>query len=83
MTKCVCLKCNAVFDEEDIASWIEYHGLEYGGERWYGSPCCYEDFVDAHECDCCGEYITTDQYIEIDENKYCWDCVMIKRLEEI
>ena len=83
MSKYVCLACGNVFDEDDIAHWTEYHGLEYGGERTTGSPCCYENYVDAYECDCCGEYITTDQYVVVDDKKYCWDCIMIKNLSDI
>ena len=83
MSKFVCCSCGNVFDEEEIVSWYEYHGFEFGGERWSGSPCCKEVYVEAHECDCCGEIINTDKYVEIDDKKYCWDCVVIKKLEEI
>ncbi len=83
MGKYVCCGCGNVFEEDEIAHWIEYHGLEYGGERWTGSPCCQEHYVEAYECDCCGEVINTDRYVEIDDKKYCWGCVTIKRLEEI
>ena len=83
MSKYVCLSCGEIFDEDDIETWIENHGLDYGGERWSGSPCCHEGYVDAHECCSCGEIITTDRYVEIDDQKYCWDCVTIKNLSEI
>lgn len=83
MSKLVCCNCGTVFNEYEVETWIESHGLEYGGERWSGSPCCHENYVEAHNCDCCGEIITTDQYVEIDDKKYCWDCITIKKLEEI
>ena len=83
MGKYVCLECGNVFDEDEVVTWIEDHGLDYGGERWSGSPCCHENYIEAVRCDCCDEYITTDKYVEIDDKKYCWDCVTIKRLEEI
>ena len=83
MNKYVCLACGEVFNEDDIVSWTERHGLDYGGERWSGSPCCRENYVDAYECSCCSEIINTDQYVEIGDEKYCWDCITIKRLEEI
>lgn len=83
MSKCVCLACGGIFDEDDIEIWTEGHGLDYGGECWNGSPCCYENYVDAYECDCCGEIIATDKYVEIDDQKYCWDCVTIRFLREI
>ena len=83
MSKCVCCSCGSVFNSEDVAMWFEDHGLDFGGELWHGSPCCYENYIEAYECDCCGEIIKTDKYVEIDDKKYCWDCVTIKKLEEI
>ena len=83
MRQYVCCHCGGVFDEDDVAHWVELHGLEYGGERCSGSPCCYENFVNAYECDCCGDIITTSKYIEIDDKKYCWDCATIRELGEI
>ena len=83
MSKYVCVECGNVFDEDEIVIWYERHGFEFGGERWSGSPCCKEYYVEAQICDCCGEYITTDKYVEIDDKKYCWDCVTIKNLSEI
>ena len=61
MSKYVCLSCGEIFNEDDIETWIEDHGLDYGGERWSGSPCCHEGYVDSHECCSCGEIITTDK----------------------
>ena len=84
MKQYVCLECGCVFDEDDILHLYDTHGLDFGPYEHYAcSPCCRESYVDAYECDCCGEIITTDQYVEIDDKKYCWDCVTIKRLEEI
>lgn len=84
MSKYVCCSCGNVFDEDEIAYWTEYHGQpEYMGEHWCGSPCCHGHFVEAHECEYCGEIITTEQYVEIDDKKYCWDCVSIKDLEDM
>ena len=83
MGKYVCCDCGCIFCEDDVAHWVEDHGLDSYGERWSGSPCCKENYVDAHECSCCGEIINTDQYVEIGDEKYCWDCVTIKKLEEI
>ena len=83
MSKLVCCACGVVFDEYEIERWTEYHGLDYGGEQWSGSPCCKENYVEAHQCSCCGEIICTDKYVEIDDHKYCWDCVTIKNLSDI
>lgn len=83
MSKCVCLACGNVFEEDEITTWTESHGLDYGGEQWSGSPCCEENYVDGYECDCCGEIITTDWYAEIDDKKYCWDCVTVRKLNDL
>ena len=80
----VCLGCHSVFDEDEVESWYEKHGLDCGPyEHWTGSPCCRDNYVDAYECDCCGEYITTEEYVEIDDKKYCMDCASIRPLEKI
>ena len=83
MSKLVCCSCGNVFSEDEIETWYEYHGFEFGGEKWSGSPCCKGYYVEACECDCCGEYIATDKYVEIDDKKYCWNCVDVKNLEDI
>lgn len=83
MKRLVCCGCHETFDEDEVVSWIERHGLDYGGERLSGSPCCQDNYVEAYECDCCGEIINTDKYVEIDDKKYCWYCITIKKLEEI
>lgn len=84
MSKLVCLYCGNIFDEDELAYWEEKHGLSYGPyEQWVGSPCCHDNYVEAYRCDCCGEYINTETYVEIGDKKYCEDCFTIKNLEEI
>ena len=83
MSKYVCCSCRNVFDEDDIVHWIEDHGLEYGGEHWSGSPCCHENYVEAHTCDGCGCYIDTETYVKIGNEKFCENCYTIYDFDEI
>ena len=81
MSKMVCLYCGNVFDEDELVSWEETHGLDVGPyEQWAGSPCCREAYVQAYICDECGEYINTETYVEIGDKKYCESCFVIKNL---
>ena len=69
----VCIECNHTF--EVPAQVEERHGFDYGPfETFYVCPQCGESFVEAHKCDCCGEYITG-EYIKTDNGKrYCDNC---------
>ena len=68
----ICLECGKVFEEP--VYWTERHGFSYGPyEEWYGSPCCYGGYTRAYECDYCGELIT-DDYIKIEDRRYCQNC---------
>ena len=83
MSKLVCLYCGNIFDEDELARWDETHGLDFGPyEQWIGSPCCHENYAEAHICDGCGEYINTETYVEIGDKKYCENCFTIKNLGE-
>lgn len=78
----VCLECGNVFEEPQY--WEETHGLDHGPyEAFSGCPDCAGAYVEAYECDCCGEVINTDTYVEIEDQKYCEHCFTIKRLEDI
>lgn len=84
MSKCICLECGKVFDEDDVDVWEETHGLDYPPyERVSGCPSCGGAYVDAYVCDGCGEYIDTETYVEIDDQKYCEGCFTIRRLEDL
>lgn len=49
-----CMDCGCEF-EEPVES-REYHGLDYGYERWYSCPNCGgTDYKDSENCDICGE----------------------------
>jgi formylmethanofuran dehydrogenase subunit E len=84
MSKYVCLECGEIFDENEIDCWEETHGLDYGPyEPRSGCPYCGGAYVEAYRCDGCGEYINTETYVEIDDQKYCEGCFTIRRLEDL
>lgn len=74
----ICLECEHIFDEDEIAVWKEGRG-EYWGtpclETMKGCPCCGGGYVETYRCDCCdewitGSYIKTDSGLRICENCY-------------
>ncbi len=83
MSKYVCLECYHIFDEPK--SWKEDRGEYFGSpcyEKFSGCPDCGGAYIETHRCDCCGEYINTDTYVEIGDERYCENCFMIKSLDE-
>ena len=81
----VCLECGNVFSEDEIEYWKEDRGEHFGTPRYEtfsGCPRCNGDYVEAHRCDGCGEWIDTDTYVEIGDAKYCENCFTIKHLED-
>ena len=75
----VCIECGKVFSEPKY--WEETHGLEYGPyETFSGCPSCGGAFTETYRCDYCGEWIDTDKYVEIGDEKYCEDCFVIRNL---
>ena len=76
----VCLDCGELFSEPSY--WEEDHGLEYGPfEQCSGCPYCGCAYVETFECDCCGEYIVG-EYYEIDDMRYCDDCVIHRDISD-
>ena len=70
----VCVECGKVFSHP--VKWKEDRGEYFGFpayEEYWGSPCCYEDYVEAKSCDECGEWIT-DDYFKIGNQRYCQNC---------
>ena len=68
----VCVECGHLFTEPKHC--VETHGFRYGPfEEWSGCPLCGGNYVDAHQCDGCGEYIV-DNYIKVEHQRYCQDC---------
>ena len=76
----VCLDCGRLFTE--FRQWEETHGLTSGPyESFSGCPYCYGAYTEAHRCDNCDEWIT-DEYIKIDDKRYCSDCYQVFELGE-
>ena len=75
----LCVECGSTF--EIPKSYTETHGLEYGYEHFSGCPYCGGAYVETYLCDGCGEYITTDSYVQIGDDKYCEDCFTIRYLD--
>lgn len=73
----ICLECGHVFDEEDVDVVRSYLGECWGQDCYESeacSPCCHDDFTEAYECDCCGEWIT-ESYIKLDNGqRICQNC---------
>jgi hypothetical protein len=68
----VCLDCGHVFEEPN--SWQETHGLDIPPyEQMSGCPMCSGSYIEAYECDACGEWINDDYFIVGDE-RFCNDC---------
>ena len=77
----ICVNCGRLFEEP--FHWQEDHGLDYPPyEEHCGSPCCYDNYIEARECSCCGEYIT-DRYVKTyDDKRYCENCYIVMDLDE-
>ena len=79
----ICLDCNTVFNENETVNWTETHGLSCGPyEEISGCPNCRGAYVETYKCDACGEYIGTETYVQINDEKYCENCFTIKNLGE-
>ena len=69
----VCLNCGNTFTEPIY--WEEKHGFSHGPfERFSGSPCCSDDYAEAHRCDYCTEWIEG-PYIKLENgDRICENC---------
>lgn len=78
----VCLECGEIFSNPTI--WTEDRGECFGApayEELSGSPCCHGAFAEAFRCDCCGEWITTEEYIRTkDGERFCEECFTLVKL---
>ena len=79
----VCTNCGHVFDEDEVVVWEEQHGLDYGPyEQWSGCPRCTHNYVEAHRCDGCDDWITG-RYVKLDNGKrFCENCFSIMELDD-
>ena len=79
--KYVCIECGHLFDEPK--RYVETHCLDCGPyENFLGCPHCGEAYVEAHKCDCCGEYITSSYVMTDDDKRYCQDCYFVRDLAD-
>lgn len=68
----VCLECHEIFEEPK--QWVDRHGLDTPPyEVTYGCPYCGGTYSKAYQCYNCDEWIT-DDYIKVDDNRYCDEC---------
>ncbi len=71
----VCEECGHIF--EDTKHYVEKHNLDYGPyEEWDGCPICSGNYVEAHKCDCCDEWIV-EAYVKVEDQRYCQECYQV------
>ena len=77
----ICLECDTTFSSPH--QFTETHGLDYPPyESYWGCPKCGGAYVEAHECDRCGQYIMED-YIELDDGTLiCDQCYEFKNIRD-
>ena len=77
----ICLDCGRIFEES--SHFTDKHGLDSGPyEEYDGCPQCGGAYVEAHRCDCCGEYIV-DTYIKLESGeRICSECYTTHELGE-
>ena len=77
----LCLECGAQFYE--AATYTETHGLDVPPfEVKSGCPVCGGVFVDALQCDVCGEWITGN-YVKIGGRMIvCDNCYSCRNVED-
>jgi hypothetical protein len=56
-----CKECGHVFEDGEQATWVESHGLDYGGEEFEGCHICKGDYEEAEECEKCGKVCGDDE----------------------
>lgn len=78
----VCLECGETFNE--LVAWEERHGLDTPPyEKLSGSPCCYGAYAEAFRCNCCGDWITTEEYVKTKYgDRFCEECFTLVKLGE-
>ena len=76
----LCTECLSLFEEPQY--WEETHMLDTPPyEKMSGCPYCKGDYIKTYRCNSCGEWITTDTYVEVDDNRYCENCYLVVPLE--
>lgn len=71
----VCKECRLVFDEPKKihGEWLEHFGFPCRDE-WNGCPSCGGTYIEAIQCDGCGEYIVGRYIKTVDDTYYCENC---------
>ena len=78
----VCLDCQKLF--EHPTHYVETHGLDSPPyEHFDGCPACGGAYVETHECDCCGKWITDDCIKTNNGLWFCQNCYGKVPLEEV
>ena len=77
----ICLDCDTTFSSP--RQYTETHGLDFPPyEAYWGCPHCGGAYVEARECDRCGQYIMED-YIELDDGTLiCDQCYEAKNIRD-
>lgn len=77
----ICLDCNTTFLSP--RQYTETHGLDSPPyESYWGCPQCGGAYIEAYECDRCGQYILED-YIELDDGTLiCDECYEVKNIRD-
>lgn len=77
----LCLECDALFDA--ASTYMETHGLDTPPfETKIGCPVCGGNFVEALQCDMCGQWITG-EYIKIGyDTVVCDNCYSVRHVED-
>lgn len=77
----ICLDCDRTFDEP--RRYVETHGLNTPPyEVFYICPYCGGDYVEAHECDECGRWITGDYIKTASDRRICENCYITYAIGE-
>ena len=76
----VCIECGHIF--ENPKRWEETHGLDCGPyEQFSGCTICGGAYTEAYKCDCCNEWITTEEYAKTKNGDlYCEECFTLVKL---
>lgn len=68
-----CLHCHSVFEEDEVLTWEEGHGFDWGlQEKFSSCPFCGGDYETAELCDECLEHFTENELFE----GMCEECVI-------
>ena len=76
----LCLQCGGLF--EIPYKYKEKHGFNNPPyEEVNCCPYCKADYIQTFKCEECGEWISSNTYYKINNNKYCDECCVKCNLE--